>query len=411
MDVSSAGTIGSFLARTLLPACLLVACGGENSSDSPTPGPEDNQVGRLVIVGGGLQSENIPVYRAVLDGRDGTGPLCIIPTASGTPERSMEGYVSAFDSVGGPGTSRGVLLTVDDPEKASREDVARELAGCAGFFFTGGSQDRVTRVFRPDGESTLSFDAIRSRFEEGAVVAGSSAGAAIMTDPMIAGGGSLEALEAGVTLEDSDDGVWVTTGLGFMETGIIDQHFLARGRWGRLLVTVLNGEGDGVGFGIDENTALVVEGDSARVIGESGVIFLDARSATRDPDGRGGTGVRLFLLGRGDVVHLPEGRVQWNADKEPVAGNGEAGVAGEADLFAPWTLLDVLYALATGTAPDMEFSIEGFRAKIARAPDFQVVALKGEGAESGGIRGTPAGLGMGPLTVGISTDPPTFPAP
>lgn len=395
----------------LLPVFLLMACGGESPSESRAGGPEGNPVGRLVIVGGGLQSENIPVYQAVLDGLEGEGPLCVIPTASGTPERSMDGYVSTFDSVGGPGTSRGILVTEDNPDAAWSDETAEELAECGGFFFTGGSQDRVTRVFRPDGGTTPSFEAIRTRFLDGAVVSGSSAGAAIMTDPMIAGGGSLEALEVGVTWEEAGDGVWLTTGLGFMETGIIDQHFLARGRWGRLMVTVLHGEGDGLGFGIDENTALVVEGDSARVIGESGVIFLDARSAVRDPEGPGGRGVRLFLLGRGDGVHLPGGTVRWGADKEPLAADGEVEFPTEPDMFAPWTLLEVLYAMARGAGPEVEYVMNGFQVSLARGADFQAVALDGMGGEEEGIRGTPAGLGMGPLTVGISTDPPSSQAP
>lgn len=411
MDVNRAGPSRAIPVLLLLSTSLVAACGGESRPDSPPGEPEVAEKGRLVVIGGGLQSENVPVYQAVLEGREGDGPLCVIPTASGTPARSMEGYVSAFDSVGGPGTSRGIMLTVDNPDDARRDELARELAGCAGFFFTGGSQDRISLVLRPDGGSTPAFEAIRARHMEGAVVAGSSAGAAIMTDPMIAGGGSLEALEAGVTLEESSEGVWVTTGLGFMETGIIDQHFLARGRWGRLLVTVLHGEGDGLGLGIDENTALVVEGDSVRVIGESSAVFMDARQAREEAGEGGGAGVRLFLLGRGDVLHLPEGVVRWHTDKETIGANHDAAFPQNGDLFAPWTLLEVLHALATGAVPEVDLPVDGFRIRIARGPGFQAVALDGRQAGASGIRGTPPGLGMGPITVAVETGTPPSQTP
>ncbi len=131
----------------------------------------------------------------------------------------------------------------------------------------------------------------------GAVVSGSSAGAAIMTDPMIGGGSSAGALQEGVRAEGEGEGVVLEKGLGLLETAFVDQHFLARGRWARLLVAVLATDSFDLGMGIDENTALVVEGDSAWVVGASGVVFFDTRGVVRDDEGKAGSGIVLHLLG------------------------------------------------------------------------------------------------------------------
>lgn len=350
--------------------------------------------GRLVIVGGALQSENTPVYQAVLDGRLEGGPVCVLPTASGTPERSMEGYVTAFNELGGPEAARGILLTVDNPSEADEESVRAQLEACGGFFFTGGSQSRIVEVFRPDGGTTLALEAVRSRHEAGAVVSGSSAGAAIMTDPMIAGGSSDSALRVGLRSDEEGEGVWLQPGLGFLESGLIDQHFLARGRWGRLAVAVLNSGGDGLGFGIDENTALVVDGDTARVVGESGVIFLDARSASGEEGGTGGYGLRLFLLGPGDRVSLTDGEVMWDGMKEPLPSFENSFHISEPDLFARNNLLTLLYEFARAADPRVTLSQEEYLVEFRKEPGFEVLARSGEAMDS-----PPKGLSLGPVVL------------
>src|SRR3954465_7236288 len=74
------------------------------------------QPGRLVIVGGALEANNESVYRAILDGRSGNGPLWGFPTASATPDSAMAGPIANFDKYGGVGSTKGVFLSVDKPE-------------------------------------------------------------------------------------------------------------------------------------------------------------------------------------------------------------------------------------------------------------------------------------------------------
>src|SRR4051794_3064792 len=186
------------------------------------------KLGRLVIVGGALADSNEAIYRAILDARLGSGPFCIFPTAAATPETSIDGPVKAFEKYSGPGTAKGILVSSAKPETARDPAVVAQISACSGFFFVGGVQSRVIMAFRPDGKPTPAYDALMARWREGAVVSGSSAGAAIMSDPMIAGGTSAGAITRGlrrttVAASDSNEatsGVTITTGLGFFPAAL-----------------------------------------------------------------------------------------------------------------------------------------------------------------------------------------------
>ena len=386
------------LSVILFSYVILSGCEGgappSRSAQDATLDARKGEAGHLVIIGGALQSENAAVYQAILDSRWGDGPLCVLPTASGTPTSAMDAYVQDFDALGGPGTAQGILLTVDNRALARDEEMAGRLRECSGFFFTGGVQSRVLDVFLPDGEPTPAYQALWERYQAGAGISGSSAGAAIMSDPMIGGGSSGDALVQGVQSREEAAGVWVTPGLGFLKEGIVDQHFLARGRWARLVVAVLATDNDRLGFGIDENTALVVAGDSAWVVGESGVVFLDARSAVREDDGNGGYGIRLFLLGAGDGVDLSSGSVAWDGGKSPIPQRTEPFAHPHADLFASGSLLTVLLDLATAQDDRVTFHQEGHFLEFRKEPTFSAVAWDGLG-----VQDTPRGLFLGPFVL------------
>ncbi len=380
----------------LLAAMTACADGGSGTPDAL----ESPRGGRLVIVGGALQDDNAAVYEAILAGRDGSGPLCVFPTASADPEGSLQSAVEAFDTYGGPGTAQGIDLTVENPEAAAAEATVIQTEACSGFYFVGGVQTRIVQVFRPPQGDTPAYEALLRRFRGGAVVSGSSAGAAIMTDPMIGGGTSLGALENGVAHDEEGEGVVLEKGMGFLQSAMVDQHFLARGRWARLLVAVLDSDSYDLGLGIDENTALVVDGDSAWVAGASEVVYFDTRDVVRAEGGRGWDGIRVTLLGPGDGVDLSSGEPKPDPAKSSLEASGEPFGETSVDLFARLALLRVLAQGALSSDTVVAFRQAGFEVTFRRGPGFVVQAGAGEGGE-----GVPAELFAGPFILGIRPEP------
>jgi len=383
-------------AAGLLLCAALAACG----SGTPVPGGADESpgpavgAGRLVIVGGALDADNAEVYEAIVDGRDGDGPLCVLPTASGVPESSMASAVATLRSYVGDAAAVGIFLTEDSAGAAADPDVVRGIEGCSGYFFTGGDQSRVIDTFLPAGDTTPAFRALARRWREGAVVSGSSAGAAMMSAVMIASGSSGGAVRHGVVSREEDDGVWIRRGLGLFDRAILDQHFLARGRVGRLIVAVLATSSLPIGLGIDENTALVVDGDAARVVGASGVVLLDARSA-RVEGGRWGKGVSLTLAGSGDTLDLLTFEVTRGSGKVPLAVSGGA-LDVPADPFERWAFLHLLSRLAATGTPETAFHLDGGELTVREGNGFSAARASGLG-----VQGEPAGLSAGPFVVDL----------
>lgn len=385
---------GGVRARGLVAALLtggLVACSGTPGSeaDAFTRRGLPDSAGRLVIVGGALDADNEPVWRAVLEARAEDGPVCVIPTASGSPETSMASARDVLIRYGGPDAAMGLLVAEGDSTVVREPGTVATLEACGGFWFTGGQQSRIVDTFLPDGMPTPALDAVRRRFAAGAVIAGTSAGAAVMSERMIAGGSSADALSFGIRPTAEDDGVAVRDGLGFFPTGVVDQHFLARGRIGRLLVAVLEDPDIDVGFGIDENTALVVDGDQAVVVGASGVIVADGRG------GREGS-VRLSMAGPGDRIDLSTLGVTFDPAKAPLAA-GDAPFP-EKSILDRWAFLEALSVFSTRLDVGMVADFGGRVVRIEKGDGFTAVVHPAGDEGPGGV---PFGFGAGPFLLEI----------
>ena len=379
--------------KTLLFTIALIAVGCA-VSDSVSRDGEARTTGRLVIAGGGLQADNSAVYQSIVDARAGDGPLCVVPTASSDPEASMERAVATLTGYGGVGSVKGILISTENPSQAQDPSVVAEVRTCSGFFFTGGSQSRIVDVFLPGGDTTEAYRALWQQWQEGAVVSGSSAGAAMMSRVMIAGGSSADAVTHGVRLPDGD-GVHIREGMGFFELGMLDQHFLARGRIGRLLVSTLQENSPQIGLGIDENTALVVDGDSAWVVGASGVVGVDGRSVQRTGPSRG-LGLRMSLVGAGDLLDLRTLSVQRERTKNPMPVT-ETSIELPEDPFARWAFLHLMVDLASSSIQEATFALSEANLRVLEDEGFSA-SMAGP---TGGVEGTPAGFSAGPFKVDL----------
>lgn len=253
--------------------------------------------GHLVIVGGGLEDENRAVYSRFVS-LCGDGPIGIIPTASGDGLDAGSANVERFAKYADGRALIVVPLTKDDADRANDPEIARLIESCGGLWFTGGDQSRVTAVFAPEGRESASLRAAWRVLERGGVIGGSSAGAAIMSDPMITGGRARRG-DTGRDPEnaESERGVRLGRGLGFLPEGITDQHFLERGRLPRL-VEALDATGQRFGYGVSENCALIVDLSAAtgEVIGDAGVLVIERRPTEVEQPAR----TRAWLFSTGD---------------------------------------------------------------------------------------------------------------
>ncbi|MEM8695392.1 MAG: cyanophycinase [Pseudomonadota bacterium] len=281
--------------------------------------------GRLLIVGGGLSLDNEPVYRALIDNRPDDAPGIAIVAAAGMDASSRAAtFAGELMHYGVAPEDIAVvsLAVVDDPDTpdvdesdwaanaANPEEIAKiETAGA--IWFTGGDQLRLNRaLIRPGGFDSPMLAAIRARLRAGAIVGGTSAGAAAMSSPMIVRGHAFDALFAPIGDDVSENGgdaepLVLMPGLRLLAPFVVDQHFAERGRLGRLARAIMEQPGPArIGIGIDEDTALLVDlaGNGARVIGRGAVTMLDGRRATES----GGT-INEILLSRlhdGDRIDL-----------------------------------------------------------------------------------------------------------
>jgi cyanophycinase len=242
--------------------------------------------GHLLIIGGNGTTPRI-VSRAVEAAGGKAGRVVIFPQASELPETG-DNAVKTWTEAG-----VGTAVVADVTKPADAIALVRQATF---VWFPGGDQTRLMKAF----EGTGIPEAIRARFAEGALVGGTSAGAAVMSRVMITGDAfDLESVTAAKT--DTKPG------LGLFPEAIVDQHFLKRQRMNRLISAVLD-HPNLVGIGIDEATALFVTARRFEVLGKSSVVVIDARKAAVDktPASQLATGrnLKLSVLKEGMTFRL-----------------------------------------------------------------------------------------------------------
>ncbi|WP_027308143.1 cyanophycinase [Caloramator sp. ALD01] len=299
--------------------------------------------GSLVIVGGALESSNGDIYRKFIELSGGKKAVIgIIGAASTKPYKYSNDFKNDLIKYGVK--KRNIYIipiavrddkttpNVDESKWAqnvNNPEVIKMIDKCTGIWFVGGDQTRITGVlYNKDGSNTPALDAIWSLYNRGGVIGGTSAGAAVMSNPMIAGGNSFGALKYGFTdkyedYNDQEQGpVYATRGLGFFNQGIIDQHFDRKARLGRLIVTLLaNKEKFNLGFGIDENTALIYYSGKNEIeaVGRGGIVILDVENAYKEDNGAI-KNVDISYIEKGDKYNINNRKFMINTLKETTRG-------------------------------------------------------------------------------------------
>lgn len=224
--------------------------------------------GLLVIIGGAEDKEgDCLVLREFLRAAGGIkARIAVMTAATGLPKEVGEDYINIFERLGAASVE---VVHTKDRDDAERESSIRQIEEATGIFFTGGDQSRIVNFIK----GTSLDKAIHKRHAEGAVIGGTSAGAAMMPDEMIIGGASVS--------NPSVNAVSMGPGMGFLPGIVIDQHFAQRGRLGRLLAALVL-QPAALGLGIDEDTAIVVTGDEFQVIGSGAITVVDESTATHN---------------------------------------------------------------------------------------------------------------------------------
>jgi cyanophycinase len=241
--------------------------------------------GALVVVGGGATNEAIVARTLELAG-GASAVVAVLPQASAEPDAG-DSSVAMWKQ---HGAKSAVKVDFND-----RDEARRTLQSATLIWMPGGDQNK----FMKEIAGTTLDALIRARHDEGAIVGGTSAGAAILCKVMITGEADLK----NITAEKTE----TAPGLGLATGVIFDQHFLQRQRGNRLISAVIDHRSL-VGIGIDESTAVIMRGNQIEVVGKSAVVVIDPRHATFPAAAPGevdaGVGLEMHVLRSGMSMNL-----------------------------------------------------------------------------------------------------------
>lgn len=311
--------------RVMAAVCLWgVVCG---SGAQPSPGEPTGAAaaaipaaapgrGTAVAIGGGLKPGNRAVWERLVALAGGQGArFVVLGTASENPLGSAKEAAALLEKHG----ARAAVLPVspllkDAPVAEAVRDpkLLAEVDAAGGVFFTGGAQDRIVDSLVPGGRDSPLMTAIRRLQQRGGVVAGTSAGAAIMSELMFRDAPNVLAVLRGRMRAGQEIG----PGLGFGGPDLfVDQHFLKRGRFGRM-IPVMQAHGYTLGLGVEEDSAALLRGDEIEMIaGKAVLVDLAPAVAARVGGAFGLQGAQLSLLEAGDRYVRSRRELRPSAEK------------------------------------------------------------------------------------------------
>lgn len=227
----------------------------------------DKVQGTLVVIGGAEDKNGkCEILRKVAELAGGEeAKLVIITAATEMPEGVGEEYHKIFKRLG---VNKIKVLNIESREEASDGKSLQVIDEASGIFFTGGDQLRITSLLGGTGV----YEKLHEAYNRGVIIAGTSAGASVMSATMIVEGDSEKAPKKN-TLK-------MSPGMGLINGVVVDQHFAQRGRLGRLLTAVAQNPYV-LGIGIDEDTAIVVgANEEFQVYGSQTVTIVDGKGIT-----------------------------------------------------------------------------------------------------------------------------------
>jgi cyanophycinase len=288
--------------------------------------------GTLFIVGGNIVESADEIFSALIERAGGpNGKFAFIVTASGEgPDELFRSYAADFKALGVPEENCLLIPLYAQHVRDERgynamtgdaDGLCELMDGVTGVWFTGGDQYFTAQCFlRADGSDTKLLTRLHEFYQNGGVIGGSSAGAAIMSRVMIGEGSNRGIISRGVRfgyegydelMEEDNPCVplMITRGLGFFAEGVVDQHFNRRPRLLRAIEACLsNTENTRMGFAVSEDTALVYHAGEIEVLGSACVYIIDCRNAVKSGLGNY-EGIMLSSIQKGDLYNARTGKI------------------------------------------------------------------------------------------------------
>lgn len=265
--------------------------------------------GSLLIVGGHEDKEGEKIIlRAFVKKVGKSGKAVVATLASEQPKQMFEDYEKALRSLG----MRHIRhLSIESREEAMSPSKLRVLADAEAVYFTGGDQLKITSQL---GDTPI-YTRVCEIFAAGGLIAGSSAGASIMSETMMVSGDGDANYKIGSLLK-------LAPGLGLLRNVLVDQHFSQRGRIGRLLGAIAQNPRM-LGIGLDEDSAILVQRGRFQVLGSNAVHVIDGSKVTfsnlseAEPETSLCIyGVRLHVLNQSDSFDLKARRPRYHPEVE-----------------------------------------------------------------------------------------------
>jgi cyanophycinase len=221
--------------------------------------------GNLFIIGGGNRSDKLMNQLLKVSNLQKKDYIVVLPMSSQEPDSAYIYFKKQVEKL----TPNPIVMLNFNKQTATNKVLVDSLQKAKLIFISGGDQSRFMNVVN----QTPVYDAIHKAYQNGTTVAGTSAGAAVMCENMITGNQKLEKKYTETFDNIRYDNLETAQGLGLIKNVIIDQHFLRRSRYNRLLSALVEFPTH-IGIGIDESTAIIVRNKEIEIVGESEVIVV-----------------------------------------------------------------------------------------------------------------------------------------
>lgn len=280
--------------KTLLVGILFICFSCTNQQNVKVETSEAK--GKLFIIGGGARPVEMLQSLIHLSGVDTSGYIIVLPMASGMIDTATFYSKKQFLELGCSHVFAINFQSVIDMTK-SRIDSVRNASL---IYISGGDQNKFMHIVK----NTELFTSIHEAYQNGATIAGTSAGAAVMSKKMITGNELKHPEYTGNYRSIEANNIEIGEGLALIKGAIVDQHFVKRMRMNRLISVCLENPEE-TSIGIDESTALFIDGDLATVYGLGQVIVLKNKvSKSKSTNGLlGGIGIELSVYLAGDTFN------------------------------------------------------------------------------------------------------------